>query len=177
MLRLHPTALDYTILAIYFVVVLGIGLVARLTIKTDVDFFLSGRSLPAWITGLAFIAANLGALEILGQSANGAQYGVASVHYYWIGAVPAMVFLGLVMMPFYYGAKVRSVPEYLRLRFNEATHAFNASTFAIATVLISGVNLFALALIIHLMIGWSVTVAILVAAALVLVYITLGGLT
>src|SRR5581483_2623664 len=165
------------IMGVYFVVVLGIGFVARLFIKTDVDFFLSGRSLPAWITGLAFIAANLGALEILGQSANGAQYGVPTVHYYWIGAVPAMVFLGLFMIPFYYGSKVRSVPEYLRLRFNEAAHAFNASTFAVATVLISGVNLFALALIIHLMIGWSVTVAILVAAAIVLVYITLGGLT
>jgi SSS family solute:Na+ symporter len=176
-LRLHPSALDYTILGVYFLVVLGIGFVARLSIKTDIDFFLSGRSLPAWITGLAFIAANLGALEILGQSANGAQYGVPAVHYYWLGAVPAMVFLGLVMMPFYYGAKVRSVPEYLRLRFNEATHAFNAATFAVATVLISGVNLFALALIIHLMIGWSVTVAILVAAAIVLTYITLGGLT
>jgi solute:Na+ symporter, SSS family len=177
MLRLHPSTIDYVILAIYFVVVLGIGFVARLAIKTDLDFFLSGRSLPAWITGLAFIAANLGALEILGQAANGAQYGVAAVHYYWLGAVPAMVFLGLVMMPFYYGAKVRSVPEYLRLRFNEATHAFNAATFALATVLISGVNLFALALIIHLMLGWSIAFAILVAAALVLVYITLGGLT
>src|SRR2546421_5567443 len=177
MLRLHPSTIDYVIIAIYFAVVLGIGFIARLFIKTDLDFFLSGRSLPAWITGLAFIAANLGALEILGQAANGAQYGVAAVHYYWIGAVPAMVFLGIVMMPFYYGAKVRSVPEYLRLRFNEATHAFNAATFAIATVLISGVNLFALALIIHLMLGWSVASAILVAAALVLVYITLGGLT
>jgi SSS family solute:Na+ symporter len=177
MLRLNLSGIDYGILVIYFLVVLGIGLVARLTIKTDLDFFLSGRSLPAWITGLAFIAANLGALEILGQAANGAQYGVAAVHYYWLGAVPAMIFLGIVMMPFYYGAKVRSVPEYLRLRFNEATHAFNAATFAVATVLISGVNLFALALIIHLMIGWPVSVAILVAAAIVLVYITLGGLT
>jgi solute:Na+ symporter, SSS family len=177
MLRLHPSTIDYVILGIYFVVVLGIGFAARLLIKTDLDFFLSGRSLPAWITGLAFIAANLGALEILGQAANGAQYGVAAVHYYWIGAVPAMVFLGLFMMPFYYGAKVRSVPEYLRLRFNEAAHAFNASTFALATVLISGVNLFALALIIHLMLGWTIPTAILVAAAMVLVYITLGGLT
>src|SRR3954463_10555384 len=113
-ISLDATALDYAILAIYFAVVLGIGAVARLSIKTDVDFFLSGRSLPAWITGLAFVAANLGALEILGMAANGAQYGVATVHFYWIGAVPAMVFLGLVMMPFYYGAKVRSVPEYLR---------------------------------------------------------------
>ncbi len=133
--------------------------------------------MPAWITGLAFIAANLGALEILGQSANGAQYGVPAVHYYWLGAVPAMLFLGLLMMPCYYGAKVRSVPEYLRLRFGNAAHAFNAATFAVATVLISGVNLFALALILHLLIGWSITVAILVAAAIVLVYITLGGLT
>src|ERR1700755_3263498 len=177
MLRLHPSTIDYVIIAIYFAVVLGIGFIARLFIKTDLDFFLSGRALPAWITGLAFIAANLGALEILGQAANGAQYGVAAVHYYWIGAVPAMVFLGIFMMPFYYGAKVRSVPEYLRLRFNEATHAFNAGTFAIATVLISGVNLFALALIINLMLGISIIVAILVAAAMVLVYITLGGLT
>jgi SSS family solute:Na+ symporter len=176
MLRLHPSALDYAILAVYFLVVLGIGVVARLSVKTDVDFFLSGRRLPAWITGVAFIAANLGALEILGQAANGAQYGVAAVHYYWIGAVPAMVFLGLVMMPFYYGSKVRSVPEYLRLRFNEATHVFNAITFAIATVLISGVNLFALALIVHLMLGWSIAVAIVVAAAVVMVYVTLGGL-
>jgi solute:Na+ symporter, SSS family len=176
-ISLDATALDYAILAIYFAVVLGIGWVARLSIKTDVDFFLSGRSLPAWITGLAFVAANLGALEILGMAANGAQYGVATVHFYWIGAVPAMVFLGLVMMPFYYGAKVRSVPEYLRLRFNEPTHALNAATFAVATVLIAGVNLFALALIVNLMLGWSISVAIVVAAAIVLVYITLGGLT
>jgi SSS family solute:Na+ symporter len=176
-LSLDVSALDYAILGIYFLVVLGIGAVARLSIKTDVDFFLSGRSLPAWITGLAFVAANLGALEILGMAANGAQYGIATVHFYWIGAVPAMVFLGIVMMPFYYGAKVRSVPDYLRLRFNNPTHALNASTFAVATVLIAGVNLFALALIINLMLGWSISVAIIVAAAIVLVYITLGGLT
>src|SRR5581483_9396384 len=165
------------IMGVYFVVVLGIGFVARLFIKTDVDFFLSGRSLPAWITGLAFIAANLGALEILGQSANGAQYGVPAVHYYWIGAVPAMIFLGLIMMPFYYGAKVRSVPEYLRLRFGRFAHIWNAGSFAVATILIAGVNLFALALVVHLMLGWSIAVSIVVAAAIVLVYITLGGLT
>src|SRR4051795_12671260 len=176
-ISLDATVLDYAILAIYFAVVLGIGAVARLSIKTDVDFFLSGRSLPAWITGLAFIAANLGALEILGMAANGAQYGVATVHFYWVGAVPAMVFLGLVMMPFYYGAKVRSVPEYLRLRFGNFAHAWNAASFAIATVLIAGVNLFALALVINLMLGWTITVSIVVAAAIVLVYITLGGLT
>jgi SSS family solute:Na+ symporter len=177
MLRLNPSALDYALIAVYFMVVLGIGALARLSIKTDLDFFLSGRRLPAWITGLAFIAANLGALEILGQAANGAQYGIATVHFYWIGAVPAMIFLGIVMMPFYYGAKVRSVPEYLRLRFNEGTHACNAATFAVGTVLIAGVNLFALALVMHLMLGWSIDVAILVAAGIVLVYITLGGLT
>jgi SSS family solute:Na+ symporter len=174
---LHASVLDYAILVVYFGVVLGIGLVARLTIKTDVDFFLSGRSLPAWITGLAFIAANLGALEILGMAANGAQYGVATVHFYWIGAVPAMVFLGIVMMPFYYGAKVRSVPEYLRLRFGNFAHAWNAASFAVATVLISGVNLFALALVVHLMLGWTIAISILAAAVVVLVYITLGGLT
>src|SRR6478735_12509710 len=177
MLRLHPSTVDYVILGIYFVVVLGIGFIARLFIKTVLDFFLSGRSLPAWITGLAFIAANLGALEILGQSANGAQYGVPAVHYYWIGAVPAMVFLGLVMMPFYYGAKVRSVPEYLRLRFNEASHLFNSITFALGTILIAGVNLYALALVLKLLLGWPILVGIIVAAVIVAVYITLGGLS
>src|SRR3954462_9429038 len=125
MLRLDTNVADYLILAIYFVFVLGIGFVAKRTIKTSLDYFLSGRSLPAWITGLAFVSANLGALEILGMAANGAQYGVATLHFYWIGAIPAMVFLGIVMMPFYYGARIRSVPEYLRLRFNEPTHALN----------------------------------------------------
>src|SRR3954449_13343258 len=176
-IRLDVNAVDYAILAAYFVVVLGVGWAAKRYIKTSLDYFLSGRSLPAWITGLAFISANLGAIEVLGMAANGAQYGFATFNYYWIGAIPAMVFLGLVMMPFYYGAKVRSVPEYLRLRFGEFAHAWNAASFAVATVLISGVNLFALALVLHLMLGWSITVAIFVAAAIVLAYITLGGLT
>ncbi|HWC85527.1 MAG TPA: sodium:solute symporter family protein [Solirubrobacteraceae bacterium] len=174
---IHASTLDYTILAVYFLVVLGIGAVAKLTIKTDIDYFLSGRSLPAWITGLAFMAANLGALEILGMAANGAQYGVATVHFYWLGAIPAMVFLGIVMMPFYYGAKVKSVPEYLRLRFGDFAHSLNAASFAVATVLIAGVNLFALALVVHLLLGWTIAVSIFIAAAIVLVYITLGGLT
>src|SRR5512133_4020943 len=177
MLRLDASVLDYAILAIYFLVVLGIGVVARMSVKTDIDFFLSGRSLPAWITGLAFIAANLGALEILGLAANGAKYGVATVHFYWIGAVPAMVVLGSVMMPFYYNAKVRSVPEYLRLRFNDPTHVLNSLSFAVATVLIAGVNLFAMALVIRLLLGWPIPISILLAAAIVLVYITLGGLS
>jgi solute:Na+ symporter, SSS family len=176
-IRLDVNFVDYAILAIYFVAVLGIGFAAKRYIKTSLDYFLSGRSLPAWITGLAFISANLGALEILGMAANGAQFGVYTVHYYWVGAVPAMVFLGIVMMPFYYGSKVRSVPEYLRLRFNRPTHLFNALTFAVATVLIAGVNLYALALVLKLMLGWPIFVGIVVAAAVVLVYITLGGLS
>jgi solute:Na+ symporter, SSS family len=176
-LRLDVNFVDYAILAIYFIAVLGIGFAARRYIKTSLDYFLSGRSLPAWITGLAFISANLGALEILGMAANGAQFGVYTVHYYWIGAIPAMVFLGIVMMPFYYGSKVRSVPEYLRLRFNRPTHVFNSLSFALATVLIAGVNLYALALVLKLLLGWPILVGIVVAAAIVLVYITLGGLS
>ena len=168
---------DYFVLAVYFIVVLGIGFAARRGVASSLDFFLSGRSLPAWVTGLAFISANLGAIELLGMAANGAQYGLPTLHYYWIGAIPAMVFLGLVMMPFYYGAKVRSVPEYLRLRFNKPTHLFNALTFAFASVLIAGVNLFALALIMQALLGWSLALSIVVAAFIVLAYTTLGGLT
>jgi solute:Na+ symporter, SSS family len=176
-LRLDVNAADYAILAVYFIVVLGIGFAARRSVSSSLDFFLSGRSLPAWVTGLAFISANLGAIELLGMAANGAQYGLPTLHYYWIGAVPAMVFLGIVMMPFYYGAKVRSVPEYLRLRFNKPTHLFNALTFAFASVLIAGVNLFALALIMQSLLGWSLALSIVVAAFIVLAYTTLGGLT
>jgi solute:Na+ symporter, SSS family len=175
--RLDTNALDFAILGVYFVVVLGIGFAAKRYIKTSLDYFLSGRSLPAWITGLAFVSANLGATEILGQGANGAQYGVATVNYYWIGAVPAMVFLGLVMMPFYYGSRVRSVPEYLLMRFDKRSHLFNSYTFALATVLIAGVNLFALALVLKLLLGWAIITGILVAAVIVLIYITLGGLS
>src|SRR3954449_1682546 len=175
--RLDTNALDFAILGVYFVVVLGIGFAAKRYIKTSLDYFLSGRSLPAWITGLAFVSANLGATEILGMGANGAQYGVATVNYYWIGAVPAMVFLGLVMMPFYYGSKVRSVPEYLRLRFSNSSHIFNSVTFALGTILIAGVNLYALALVLELLLGWSILTGIVVAAVIVLVYITLGGLS
>src|SRR3954451_17547529 len=175
--RLDTNWIDYTIVLTYFVVVLGVGFAAKRYIKSSLDYFLSGRSLPAWITGLAFVSANLGATEILGMGANGAQYGVATVNYYWIGAVPAMVFLGIVMMPFYYGSKVRSVPEYLRLRFNNSSHLFNSVTFALATVLIAGVNLFALALVLKLLLGWPILLGIVIAAGVVLVYITLGGLS
>ena len=175
--RLPVNTLDYTILVIYFAVVVGIGFMARRAIATSEDFLLSGRSLPAWVTGLAFISANLGAIEILGMAANGAQYGISTVHFYWIGAVPAMVFLGLVMMPFYYGSRVHSVPEYLRRRYNKQTHQFNAWTFALASVLIAGVNLYALALVIQTLIGWPIWVSIILSAGFVLAYITLGGLS
>ena len=175
--RLDTNFVDYLIVASYFVVVLGVGFAAKRYIKSSLDYFLSGRSLPAWITGLAFISANLGATEVLGMAANGAQYGIATVNYYWIGAIPAMVFLGLVMMPFYYGSKVRSVPEYLLLRFNKQSHVFNSVTFAIATVLIAGVNLFALALVLKLLLGWPIIVGIIVAAVIVAAYISLGGLS
>jgi SSS family solute:Na+ symporter len=175
--RLDVNAIDYAILLTYFAVVLGVGFAAKRYIKSSLDYFLSGRSLPAWITGLAFISANLGATEVLGMAANGAQYGVATVNYYWVGAIPAMVFLGLVMMPFYYGSKVRSVPEYLLLRFNPAAHKFNSWTFALATILIAGVNLYALALVLKFLLGWPIIVGIIVAAVIVAAYITLGGLS
>ncbi|ADI07483.1 Na+/galactose cotransporter [Streptomyces bingchenggensis BCW-1] len=176
-LRLPTNALDYSILILYFVVVLGVGFAARASIKTSLDFFLSGRSLPAWVTGLAFVAANLGALEILGMAANGAQYGVYTVHWYWVGAIPAMVFLGLVMMPFYYGSKVRSVPEFLLHRYGPASHLLSSIIFSVASVLIAGVNLYALAIVVEALLGWPQWVAIVVAGLFVLVYITLGGLS
>src|SRR3954447_4719628 len=168
---------DYLIVFLYFAVVLGIGVLARRQISDSLDFFLSGRSLPAWVTGLAFISANLGAVEIMGMSANGAQFGVPTVHYFWIGAVPAMLFLGIVMMPFYYGSKVRSVPEFMRRRFGTGAHLVNALSFAIAQLLIAGINLFLLAKIVNLLLGWNLYVSLLVAAAIVLSYITLGGLS
>ncbi|MFF3573496.1 sodium:solute symporter family protein [Nocardia jiangxiensis] len=176
-LRLDASPVDYVLVAIYFVFVLGIGLLARQRVSSSIDFFLSGRSLPAWVTGLAFISANLGAVEIMGMSANGAQYGMPTMHYYWIGAIPAMLFLGVVMMPFYYGSKVRSVPEFMRRRFGTGAHLVNALSFAIAQVLIAGVNLYLLGSIVNVLLGWPLWVSIIVAAAIVLSYITLGGLS
>ncbi|QDQ12016.1 sodium:solute symporter family protein [Streptomyces spectabilis] len=176
-LRLPVNGLDYTLLALYFVVVLGIGFAARRSVRTSLDFFLSGRSLPAWVTGLAFVAANLGATEILGMAATGAQYGVAVVHWYWIGAIPAMVFLGLVMMPFYYRSKVRSVPEFLLQRFDKSAHLLSSALFAFAAILIAGVNLYALSIVVEALLGWPQWVAIVVAGIFVLAYITIGGLS
>jgi solute:Na+ symporter, SSS family len=177
MLRLDARVIDYLIIALYFTFVLGIGYLAKRAVSNSLDFFLSGRSLPAWVTGLAFISANLGAIEIMGMSANGAQFGVPTVHYFWIGAIPAMLFLGVVMMPFYYGSKVRSVPEFMLRRFGKPAHLVNAISFALAQLLIAGVNLFLLATIVNALLGLPIWVSLIVAAAVVLSYITLGGLS
>jgi solute:Na+ symporter, SSS family len=176
-LRIQLGGLDLLLLFIFFVWVIGIGFALRRAMSSSLDFFLAGRSLPAWITGLAFISANLGALEILGQSANGAQYGASTVHYYLIGAIPAMVFLGIVMMPFYYGSKVRSVPEYLRLRYDRKAHLINAITYVLGSLLVAGANLFALATVIEALLGIPLPVAVVVSAVFVLSYILLGGVT
>src|SRR4028118_1870087 len=176
-LRLGTNWVDYLIVGIYFAFVLGIGVMARRAVSSSLDFFLSGRSLPAWVTGLAFISANLGAVEIIGMSANGAQFGIPTAHYFWIGAVPAMLFLGVVMMPFYYGSKVRSVPEFMRRRFGTGAHLVNALSFAIAQLLIAGINLYLLANIIEIILGWDLWISLIVAAAVVLTYTTLGGLS
>jgi SSS family solute:Na+ symporter len=176
-LRLDASWVDYLLVAFYFAVVLGIGFAARRRVSSSIDFFLSGRALPAWVTGLAFISANLGAVEIMGMSANGAQIGMATFHYYWIGAIPAMLFLGVVMMPFYYGSKVRSVPEFMRKRFGTGAHLVNAISFAVAQLLIAGVNLFLLATVVNVLLGWPLWVSLVVAAAVVLTYTALGGLS
>ena len=144
---------DYIPIAIYFAFVIGVGLIARSKAATADGFLTSGRSLPAWVTGIAFVSANLGAVEIMGMSANGAEYGMPTFHYFWIGAVPAMIFLGLVMMPFYYGSKVRSVPEFMLKRYGTAAHLVNALSFALAQLLIAGINLYLLAKIMNWLLG------------------------
>ncbi|WP_226345280.1 sodium:solute symporter family protein [Agilicoccus flavus] len=169
--------IDFLIVGIYFAFVLGIGIAARRQVSDSIDFFLSGRSLPAWVTGLAFISANLGAVEIMGMSATGAEIGLPTFHYFWVGAIPAMLFLGVVMMPFYYGSKVRSVPEFMLRRFGPGAHLVNAISFAVAQLLIAGVNLYLLASIVEALLGWPQWVSLIVAAAIVLSYITLGGLS
>jgi SSS family solute:Na+ symporter len=168
---------DYLILIVYFAFVLGIGFILKRFTNSSEDFFLSGRSIPAWITGLAFISANLGAVEVLGMGASGAKYGIMTSHFYWVGAIPAMVFVGIFMMPFYYGSKARSVPEYLKLRFDDKTRVVNAFTFAAMTVMASGASMYALAKLLNLLLGWNFHVALLASAVIVLVYITMGGLT
>src|SRR5271168_4804502 len=175
---------------LYFVFVLGIGFALKRFMKTSKDFFQAGRALPAWICGLAFISANLGAQEVIGMGASGAKYGIATSHFYWIGAIPAMIFVGIFMMPFYYGSKARSVPEFLRMRFDEKTRALNACSFAVMTVFSSGISMYAMARLIQtlhvfdylflsagLPLGWIFHLSIILSAIIVLGYIFLGGLT
>src|SRR6201998_1319784 len=182
--------IDYLIILIYFVFVLGIGFVLKRFVKTSSDFLASGRSIPAWVAGLAFLSANLGAQEVIGMAASGAKYGIATSHFYWLGAIPAMVFVGIFMMPFYYGSKARSVPDYLSLRFDEKTRGFNAITFALMTIMSSGISMYAMALLIqtlHIFVSairalecpqaWVFPASIIVSAVIVLGYIFLGGLT
>ncbi|HEY3739970.1 MAG TPA: sodium:solute symporter family protein [Bryobacteraceae bacterium] len=168
---------DKLILALYFAFVLGIGWIVKRKVKTSDDFLTSGHSIPTWIASLAFLAANLGAQEVIGMAASGAKYGVMTAHFYWVGAVPAMIFLGVFMMPFYYGSRARSVPEYLKLRFDEKTRGLNAMTFAVMTIFSSGISMYALGRLFELVLGWDFTASVLLSAAIVLAYTYLGGLT
>jgi len=168
---------DYLILIVYFGFVLGVGWTLRRYMKTSTDFFLSGRSIPAWVSGLAFISANLGAQEVIGMGASGAKYGIATSHFYWVGAIPAMVFVGVFMMPFYYGSRARSVPEYLKLRYDEKTRGVNAISFAVMTVFSSGISLYAMGLLLQTLLGWNFNFSVAISALIVLGYTLLGGLT
>ncbi|HEY3762369.1 MAG TPA: sodium:solute symporter family protein [Verrucomicrobiae bacterium] len=174
---IHLAWVDYSILIAYTLFVIGIGFALRRYLKTSSDYLSSGRSIPAWVTGLAFMAANLGALELVGMAANGAQYGVATAHFYWVGAIPAMIFLAVFMMPFYYGSKARSVPEYLNMRFDYRTRCFNSISFAVMTVFASGISMDALARLLNMLLGWDYNLALVVTSAVVLIYVLKGGLT
>ncbi|MDI9372301.1 MAG: Na+/galactose cotransporter, partial [Verrucomicrobiota bacterium] len=168
---------DYFILLAYTGFVIGIGFALRKYLKSSSDFLTSGRSIPTWVTGLAFISANLGALELVGMAASGAKYGIATSHFYWVGAIPAMVFLAIFMMPFYYGSKARSVPEYLKMRFDERVRALNSIAFAVMTVFASGISMNALAKLLNQLLGWNYHVALWICSGVVLVYVLKGGLT
>lgn len=174
---MHLTPVDYVILALYFGFVLGIGWALRKRATSASEFLTSGHSVPVWITSLAFLAANLGAQEVVGMAASGAKYGIMTAHFYWIGAVPAMLFIGVFMMPFYYGSKARSVPEYLKMRFDEKTRGLNAITFAVMTLFSSGISMYALAKMFNLVLGWNFNQSILLSGAIVLAYTYMGGLT
>jgi len=168
---------DYLIILVYFIFVIGVGFIIKKKIKSSSDFLSSNHSIPLWITSLAFISANLGAQEVIGMVASGAKYGIMTVHFYWVGAIFAMVFLGVFMMPFYYGSRARSVPEYLSLRFDEKTRALNAVSFAVMTVFSSGISLYALAKLLEVILKWDFDVSIWIAAGIVMIYTFLGGLT
>jgi len=168
---------DYAILIAYVAFVLGIGWILARYMKTSSDFLTSARSIPTWVTGLAFISANLGALELVGMAASGAKYGIATAHFYWVGAIPAMVFLAVFMMPFYYGSRARSVPEYLKMRFDERVRALNSVAFAVMTIFASGISMNALAKLLNQLLGWNYNVALWVCSGVVLIYVLKGGLT
>ena len=174
---IHLAWVDYTILIAYVAFVVGIGWALARYMKTSSDFLTSGRSIPTWVTGLAFISANLGALELVGMAASGAKYGIATSHFYWVGAIPAMVFLVVFMMPFYYGSKARTVPEYLQMRFDVRVMTLNAAAFAVMTVFASGISMNALAKLLNQLLGWDYNFALLICSGVVLVYVLKGGLT
>ena len=171
------TLADYLIILLYFAFVIAVGFIIKKKIRSSNDFLSSNRSIPLWITSLAFISANLGAQEVLGMVASGAKYGIMTVHFYWVGAIFAMVFVGLFMMPFYYGSRARSVPEYLKLRFDEKTRGLNAISFAVMTVFSSGISLYALAKLLEVILKWDFDISIWLAAGIVMIYTFLGGLT
>jgi SSS family solute:Na+ symporter len=172
----HLSTVDIAIIVFYFALVLAIGLYLRRRANTGEDFFMAGREMTAWIAGLSFLSANLGSLELMGWAAAAYQYGILAAHWYWIGAIPAMLFLGIVMMPFYYISKTHSVPGYLKLRFGEASRALSAISFALMTVLMSGINMYSMALVMKVVLGWDINFSIWVSSATVAVYVTLGGL-
>ena len=173
---MHLSAVDVVIIAFYFALVLAIGFYLRGRSNTGEDFFMAGREMTAWVAGLSFLSANLGALELMGWAGSAYQYGILATHWYWIGAIPAMLFLALVMMPFYYISKTHSVPGYLKLRFGEPSRALSAVSFAFMTVLMSGVNMFAMAKVMQIVLGWDINFSIWVSSLTVAIYVTLGGL-
>ncbi len=174
LLALSPV--DLTIIIIYFAAVLAIGFYLKRHTRTGKDFFLAGREMTAWVAGLSFLAANLGSLELMGWAASAYQYGILATHWYWIGAIPAMLFLGLVMMPFYYISKTHSVPGYLKLRYGEPARALSAISFGFMTVLMSGINMYSMALVLKVVLGWDIHFSIWVASLTVALYVAMGGL-
>src|SRR6202040_2176702 len=172
----HLSSVDLVIIVFYFALVLAIGFYLKGQAKTSEDYFMAGREMTAWIAGLSFLSANLGSLELMGWAASAYQYGILATHWYWIGAIPAMLFLALVMMPFYYISKTHSVPGYLKLRFGEPARAVSAVSFAFMTVLMSGVHMFAMAKVMQIVLGWAINFSIWVSSLTVAVYVTLGGL-
>src|SRR5205085_523901 len=174
LVRLSPV--DGVIIGFYFVLVLAIGLYLRRRANTGEDFFMAGREMTAWIAGLSFLSANLGSLELMGCAGSAYQYGILATHWYWIGAIPAMLFLGVVMMPFYYISRTHSVPGYLQLRYGESTRALSAITFGLMTVLMSGINMYSMALVMKIILGWDINFSIWVSSVTVAAYVFLGGL-